>query len=58
MRAGKGGSKQYLEEWRRETIACSPDLQSAADEAVRQLERRFDDAELTRLVKAGGVLRE
>ncbi len=55
MRAGKGSSDQYLEDWRRETRACEGDLQAAAQTEAERLEARFSDESLERIVKAGGL---
>jgi hypothetical protein len=54
MRAGKGSSHAYLEEWRRESLTCSGDLEEAVNEAVRALEARFPPDLLEAMVKAGG----
>lgn len=55
MRAGKGSSDAYIEEWRRESAECAGDLREAADAAAAGLEAAFDDQRLERMVKAGGV---
>lgn len=55
MRAGKGGTDAYLEEWRREAEPCGDDLQAAADAAVAEFEARYSDADLDALAKARGV---
>ena len=55
MRAGKGSSNAYIEEWRREPIECEGDLREAAEAEVARLEARFDDPRLERMIKAGGV---
>lgn len=54
MRAGKGSSDLYIEEWRREARACSNDLESEARAEAEKLEGAYDDALLERMVKAGG----
>ena len=54
MRAGKGGSDLYIEEWRREARACGNDLGAEARAEAEKLERAFDDAMLERMVKSGG----
>ncbi|MEZ5594582.1 MAG: virulence factor [Gammaproteobacteria bacterium] len=56
MRAGKGGSEQYLDDWRRVTQSCGDDLNAAARQAADQLEARFSDEFLERVVKASGRL--
>jgi hypothetical protein len=55
MRAGKGSSHAYLEEWRRENRACSGDLEQAVDQVVQALEAQFPPEVLEAMVKAGGV---
>lgn len=56
MRAGKGSSDAYIEEWRRETSVCesSDDLmQIAADEAAR-FEAEFSDERLLEMIRNHG----
>ena len=55
MRAGKGASDHYLEDWRREAITCSDDLDSEAQNTAQTLESRYSDEQLERLIKAGGL---
>ncbi|MDZ7829924.1 MAG: virulence factor [Halofilum sp. (in: g-proteobacteria)] len=55
MRAGKGGTDAYLEEWRRESESCGEDLQAAADAAAAEFEARYSDADLDALAKARGI---
>ena len=55
MRAKMAGTDAYLEEWRREVVNCSRDLQVAADEAAASLEQSYDDARLDVLVSNGGL---
>ena len=55
MRAGKGSSTAYIEEWRRESLECAGDLESAVQAEVERLEAAFGDDLLERMVKAGGV---
>jgi hypothetical protein len=54
MRAGKGSSSAYLEEWRRESRPCDGDV---GDEVAR-LEALFPDDVLEATVKNGGKLRQ
>ena len=54
MRAKMAGTDAYLEQWRREVVNCSRDLQAAADEAAKKLEQKFDDETLGTYVKNGG----
>ena len=55
MRAGMAGTDAYLEQWRREEVACDRDLQAAVDAAAAELERAYDDARLETLVSSGGI---
>lgn len=55
MRAGKGGSDAYLNEWRRLERPCGDDLEAEARAEARALEARFDDRDLERLVKTKGL---
>ncbi len=55
MRAGKGSSDLYIEEWRREARGCGNDLESEARVEAEKLEAAFSDALLDRMAKAGGV---
>jgi hypothetical protein len=54
MRAKMAGTDAYLEQWRREVVNCSADLQAAVDAAAAKLEQDFDDARLEAMVKNGG----
>lgn len=55
MRAGKGSSDQYLEDWRRVAEACDDDLDAAAKAQAERLEASFSDEQLERIIKAGGL---
>lgn len=57
MRAGKGGSEEYLADWRRETSAVESTLspQQLADELAMGLEEKFSDEEIKQLVKNKGL---
>ena len=55
MRAGKGGSDAYLEDWKRVRSACGDDLEAEADAAAAELQAGFDDERLERTVKAKGL---
>lgn len=55
MRAGKGSSDKYLEDWRRAPRRCGDDLEGEASAEAARLEAGFDDETLERVVKAGGV---
>ena len=57
MRAGKGGSEEYLADWRRETSALEAEgsPQSIADELANEIEQRFTDEDIKALIKTKGV---
>ena len=57
MRAGKGGSEEYLADWRRETSAVESALspQQLADELAMGLEEKFSDEDIKQLVKNKGL---
>jgi len=55
MRAGKGSSNAYLEEWRRESRPCEGDVAAAVREEVARLEAQFPDDLLEAVVKNGGL---
>lgn len=56
MRAGKGSSDAYMEDWRRDRSPCSGDLQAEADAAAALLIEQWDDESLETLTKAKGIL--
>ena len=56
MRAGKGASDAYLEDWRRVRSPCGDDLEAEARAAAAALEAEFDDERLERTVKAKGLV--
>jgi hypothetical protein len=56
MRAGRGSSDAYLEDWRRAAPqACGEDLQAAAESAAAAIEARYTDEDLERLIRAKGI---
>lgn len=55
MRAGKGSSDAYMEDWRRDRSPCSADLQAVADAAAAELIAEWTDETLEALTKAKGV---
>lgn len=57
MRAGRGSSDAYLEDWRRETESVSGDLAALVSARVAELERRFSPEYLERVVKNGGLVK-
>lgn len=54
MRAGMVGTDAYLEQWRRVSVPCDGDLESAAQEAAQKLEAEYDRDRLVALVKNMG----
>jgi hypothetical protein len=54
MRAGKGSSDLYLEEWRRERRLVEGDIAAAVAAEVARLEAEFPDEVLEAVTKAGG----
>lgn len=58
MRAGKGSSDLYIEEWRREARACGNELEAEARLEAEKLEAAFSDVLLDRMARAGGVRAE
>ncbi|MEM7219731.1 MAG: virulence factor [Pseudomonadota bacterium] len=56
MRAGKGGSDEYIAEWRRESVQldATESLQAIADREVEAMESRYSDEELQALIRAKG----
>ena len=55
MRAGKGSSDAYMEDWRRDRSPRSGDLQAEADAAAAELVSQWNDETLETLTKAKGV---
>ena len=58
MRAGRGSSDAYLEDWRRESEMVSGDIEALVTERVAKLESEFTEDYLESVVKAGGVIGE
>lgn len=56
MRAGRGSSDAYLDDWRRESEDVDGDIGERVRERVDLLESRFDDEFLEAVVKAGGLV--
>lgn len=54
MRAGRGSSDAYLEDWRRVSSTVEEDLMTAVSDAADNLEAQFPDYVLEATVKAGG----
>jgi hypothetical protein len=55
MRAGRGSSKAYLDDWRRDSRPCADDMELAVSEEAARLEKQFPDEFLEAVVKAGGI---
>ena len=56
MRAGKGSSDAYLADWKRAApVECGDDLESAASTAAAELEARYTDADLDRIIRNKGI---
>ncbi len=55
MRAGKGSTDEYLEDWRREQIECGDDLKAEVEAAADQLEQQFEPSVLQQFVKDHGL---
>ena len=55
MRAGRGSSDAYLEDWRRESEDVDGDLEAAVNARVAALEESFTDEYLEQVIKAGGL---
>ena len=56
MRAGRGSSDAYLEDWRRVSENVDGDLETAVNERVAALEEEFTPDYLEKVVKAGGLI--
>jgi hypothetical protein len=55
MRAGKGSSDAYIEEWRRESTAIDDgDLQAIATSEAERLEGEYSDDRLLELIRNHG----
>ena len=55
MRAGRQGSEEYLEDWRRQIETCQGDPQTIANTTAEELESSFSDEVLKILVKNKGL---
>ena len=54
MRAGKGGTDAYLEEWKRVSAPCGDDLEAEAKQAAAELEAAYDKERLLALIRNDG----
>ena len=55
MRAGRGSSDAYLEDWKRHSEMVEGDPEELVATRVAKLESQFDDEYLESVVKAGGL---
>ena len=56
MRAGRGSSDAYLEDWRRSPPRpCGDDLQAEAAAEAARIEARYSDDDLEALIRAQGL---
>lgn len=55
MRAGRGGSDEYLADWRRDRRPCSGDLEQTVTEEVARLEAAFPESVLRAMVRGNGL---
>jgi hypothetical protein len=56
MRAGRGSSDAYLADWKRsEPRACGDDIRSAVAQVAADIESRYSDEDLERLIKSKGL---
>ena len=56
MRAGKGSSDAYLADWKRsEPQPCGDDIQAVVAATAAEIEARYTDEDLERLIKAKGL---
>ena len=55
MRAGRQGSEEYLDDWRRNIETCQGDLQTIVDTTAKELETSFSDEVLKELIKNKGL---
>ena len=56
MRAGRGSSDAYLEDWRRVKKNLEGELETLVCEEVAALEAEFNEEMLEKLIKASGVI--
>ena len=55
MRAGRGSSDAYLEDWKRHSEPVDGDLEELVATRVTELENQFNEDYLEAVVKAGGL---
>jgi hypothetical protein len=56
MRAGRGSSDKYLEDWRRVSSPCAGDIERAVKDEVARLEAMFDIQRLDKIARASGLV--
>ena len=56
MRARKIDADAYLNDWRREAVACSNDLETEAKTTAQRLESEFSDERLEKIIRNKGLL--
>ena len=55
MRAGKGGSDAYMEDWERLREPCDGDLEETAERVAADIEAAWTDEQLDTIARARGV---
>ena len=55
MRAGRQGSGQYLDDWRRVYQECGGDLEKEAWLVAERFEKNYSDERLKQLAKSNGL---
>ena len=55
MRAGRQGSAEYLDDWRREIKTCQGDPQTIVETTAKEMEDFYSDEVLQTLVKNKGL---
>ena len=58
MRAGRGGSDEYLSDWRRDRHPCDGNLEDAVAAEVARLNSKFPESALRALVRANGLAQD
>jgi hypothetical protein len=59
MRAGKGSSDAYLADWKRsDPQPCGDDIQKVVADTAAEIEARYTDEDLERLIRAKGLAGE
>ena len=56
MRARKIDADAYLNDWRREAVACSDDLEAEAKTTAERLESEYPDDRLEQIIRNKGIL--